>query len=711
MLDIVFGKRTNPQVVGTLVDALSAQNWAGTLYVGYPVFGGDDSSSVTDALLTCQEHGVVVFDLSSYIGADTSPTGLSDQVRQRQRELRRKLNARLVAYEELIDPDSLTLAFDIAVVTLAPEEIEVGAPFRAVTPNTLLDTIKGLPPLDPALVRPLNAAIQKTAALKPKKRRLNVRKQDSMGYAIKFIESQIANLDKWQKNAAIESPEGPQRIRGLAGSGKTIILALKAAYLHANDPDADILVTFNTRSLYQQFKGLIRRFYFDQVSDEPDWEKLQILHAWGSATDAGVYSTVAAATGVSPLPFASARVKYGYADAFKGACDEALAGIKSRPSTAPQLFDYVLIDEAQDFPASFFQLVYAVTRKPKRAVWAYDELQNLVDTSMPALEELFGTNADGNSAVEIQNVEGMPKEDILLPVCYRNPSWLLTTALGVGLGTKHIGGQPIQMFSSPDLWNEIGYEAHGPLALGKNVRLSRSLDRSAQFFSEVLTPNESVQCRCFDDTSAQSDWIARDIDRVLKNQELDYNDILVVIPNAIDQAAIGQRLSAELRKLGHASHVVGVTGSRDLVYVDDSIAICGIFRAKGNEAPLVYVVHAEYCYQGSGLPRRRNILFTAMTRAKAWVRVCGVGESMTKLCAEIDAIRADNFELRFKYPTAEEIKKIKSAYRERTVRERKKLSVEMKEAQKLLQRVSAGELQIDELPQSLVDLIRKISKQ
>jgi superfamily I DNA and RNA helicase len=711
MLDIVFGKKTNPQAVSMLVETLTGTDWTGTLYVGYPVFGGEDSSSVTDALLTCEEHGVVIFDLSSVTTPDDSPSGLIDQVRFRQRELRRKLNARLVAYEELIDPDTFALAFPVAVVTFVPGDIDIAEAVEIATPGTLLKKLTALPHLPAEFVRPLNAAIQKTAALKPKKRRLNVRKSDSMGAAIKFIESQIANLDKWQKNAAIESPEGPQRIRGLAGSGKTIILALKAAYLHANDPEADIVVTFNTRSLYQQFKSLIRRFYFDQVSDEPDWGKLRILHAWGSATDAGVYSTSVAEAGIAPIPFASARMKFGYADAFKGVCAEALTTMKASPKGAPQLFDYVLIDEAQDFPPSFFQLVYALTRPPKRVVWAYDELQNLSDSNMPGLDELFGMHVDGTPVVEIANVDGAPKEDILLPICYRNPSWLLTTALGLGLGTKRSTGQPVQMFSSPEFWNDIGYESQGELALGRNVRLQRSLDRSAQFFSQVLTPGESVQCRSFSSAAEQAEWIAKDINHVLTTEELDSNDILIVIPNSIDAASIGQVIGAQLRRLGHSSHIVGVTGSRDLVFVEDSVAMCGIYRAKGNEAPLVYVVNAEYGFSGTGLSRRRNMLFTALTRAKAWVRVCGVGPQMNQLCEEIAGIVSDEFELRFKYPTQEEIKMIKSAYREKTAKQRRTLSKEVKEAQRLLQRVSAGELDLSELPESLVELIRQVSKQ
>src|SRR5437588_9874181 len=103
-----------------------------------------------------------------------------------------------------------------------------------------------------------------------------------------------------QKQAAIESPDGPVRIRGLAGSGKTIVLALKAAYLHTQHPEWTIAVTFWTRSLYQQFEDLIRRFTFEYLMDEPDWEKLRILHAWGGGGREGVYSQIASHCGITP---------------------------------------------------------------------------------------------------------------------------------------------------------------------------------------------------------------------------------------------------------------------------------------------------------------------------------------------------------------------------------------------------------------------------
>src|SRR5256885_8801363 len=58
----------------------------------------------------------------------------------------------------------------------------------------------------------------------------------------------------------------------------------------------------------------------------------------------------------------------------------------------------------------------------------------------------------------------------------------------------------------------------------------------------------------------------------------------------------------------------------------------------------------SYCASGNRIDVKRNILFTAITRSKAWVRIYGVGPKMDILRSEFDAIRRRNFELEFKYP-------------------------------------------------------------
>ncbi|MDP2531830.1 hypothetical protein Q8W15_01860 [Photobacterium damselae subsp. piscicida] len=93
-----------------------------------------------------------------------------------------------------------------------------------------------------------------------------------------------------------------------------------------------------------------------------------------------------------------------------------------------------MIDEAQDFPASFFKLVYKFTNSKKQVVWAYDELQNLGEFTMLPPETLFGETDLGGPLVTLVNEPNKPLQDIMLPICYRNPPWTLSLALSLGLG-------------------------------------------------------------------------------------------------------------------------------------------------------------------------------------------------------------------------------------------------------------------------------------
>jgi superfamily I DNA and RNA helicase len=125
-------------------------------------------------------------------------------------------------------------------------------------------------------------------------------------------------------------------------------------------------------------------------------------------------------------------------DAFQGICQELLEIARARK--VEPIFHAVLIDEAQDLPPEFFQLVYLFTRNPKRIVWAYDELQKLSESVMPDTDELFGTGSKGESLVSLESPSDAPRRDIVLPVCYRNTPWSLATAHALGVGVYRVGG-------------------------------------------------------------------------------------------------------------------------------------------------------------------------------------------------------------------------------------------------------------------------------
>lgn len=692
-MDLVIGTRNNPAAVDRLIGELkSIQLTSATLYVGYPILTTADNSIALDGILTCVEHGIIIFDLEAAKGpADW------DATEERQSDLEIALKSKLIRHKDLTLRRDL--AVPIHVVTYLPitpvTEIESDSIVIAVQ-GRLTKALRELKGMDAKYVRPLNAAIQQVATIKPLKKRQAVQRPDSRGGKLKVIEREIANLDRWQKKGAIECPEGPQRIRGLAGSGKTVVLALKAAYLHAQHPDWQIAVSFQTRSLYGQFRDLIRRFTFEHLGDEPDWKRLRVVHAWGSQGDPGLYSTITQGNDLPCRDFSYGKSKYLAAGAFEGVCQEALSALES--SKPKELFDALLLDEAQDFGPNFCRLAYASLKAPKRFVWAYDELQSLKETSIPPVEELFGTDEEGEPLVKLRNMESQPQQDVILPICYRNTPWALSTAHALGFGVYRTEGL-IQMFDEPSLWADIGYEVvTGSLDAGSKVTLARRKDATPEFFADLMSPEDAVQCVAFESEAEQSAWVAKQIRTNLEKDELEPSDILVIFSNPVSVPTDAGPLIAQLRKYGIASHIAGVTRGPDEFFLSDSVVISGIYRAKGNEAPMVYVLGAQYCHQGWGMIRRRNILFTAITRSKAWVRVCGVGEGMQQLCDEWGRVGSNDFHLSFQVPTAEELQTLRKIHRDRTEDEIHRVEKSTKSLIEILALIEKEELTLEDLP-------------
>ena len=206
----------------------------------------------------------------------------------------------------------------------------------------------------------------------------------TLGSAIKELDKHISALDDEQEKVALEVAPGPQRIRGLAGTGKTVLLAMKAASIHKLYPNEKILFTFNTQSLYNQVIELISKTYRDHTGSDPNWDLLHVRHGWGGRNRPGVYSDLCARQGVLPLDLRAARSIDRLKEPFQVCCEQALAR-----SIAPE-YDFVLIDEAQDFPKEFFRLLFQLSLPPEhRIYWAYDELQSLSSLEIAEPEELF----------------------------------------------------------------------------------------------------------------------------------------------------------------------------------------------------------------------------------------------------------------------------------------------------------------------------------
>ena len=270
-------------------------------------------------------------------------------------------------------------------------------------------------------------------------------KVDNIGKAINLIKHKIKSLDLEQHAAAIQIPDGPQRIRGMAGTGKTIILTMKAAFLHARYPDKKILYTFHTQALYNQIRDLITMFYREDKTTDPNWDNLLIRHSWGSKQKEGVYTRACARNSIVPI-----RYSYNLIDPL----DHIFSNLILH--NLEEEYDFVLIDEAQDFPSSFYKAIYKLTKSPKRIIFAYDELQSLEHVESRDLIDLFGTDVSGNPIVDFSDgTYGNDIEmDYVLDVSYRNPIDILMLAHGLGLGLKN-PNKKMQIIEKPEIWETI----------------------------------------------------------------------------------------------------------------------------------------------------------------------------------------------------------------------------------------------------------------
>lgn len=379
----------------------------------------------------------------------------------------------------------------------------------------------------------------------------------------------------------------------------------------------------------------------------------------------------------------------------------------------------ILVDEAQDFHPNFLRLCYLALTPSKRLVYAYDELQSLTESSLPPPEELFGVGPDGvtPNVVFRPPERGQPSQDVILEKCYRNSRPVLATAHALGFGIYRdpdpkTGTGLIQMFDQAHLWEEVGYRAvAGELRDGHEVRLARTPSSSPEFLERPGEVDRLVEFIAFESAADQARWLAEQIQRNILEEDLNHDDIIVINPDPLSTAKTVGLPRKLLFEAGIQSHLAGVDTSSDVFFKTDeqSIAFTGIFRAKGNEAGMVYVMNAHDCYTSWGnLGRVRNQLFTAITRSKAWVKVLGVGANMKKLKEEFERVEAQNFELNFVYPTEETRKHLRVLNRDLSPEDQKRIKGAATSVTSLVDDIAAGRVLLEDLPKEELDRLRQL---
>ncbi|CZA69752.1 ATP-binding domain-containing protein [Streptococcus suis] len=498
----------------------------------------------------------------------------------------------------------------------------------------------------------INRAIQKAYNLTSKDER-EVSSEYTLGSQLKKRNNYIGSYDSTQFNMVHSPITSHQRIRGLAGSGKTILMLKKLAFLHYNNPNLTLAFVFYTTSLKESMVRQFEAFYRDYDRyGKPDMTKVNIFHAWGGKRK-GFYSDLCGRIEVDFKNFGDAVRHAKGQDPFEYVCSDLIEKMEEIDYSG--IYDYIFIDEAQDFGLNFYRLclralkrttsTIVIGEKSGFLIYAYDELQSLRDeVKIPSKEEIF---ADEECI------------DINLTRSYRAPVELLTTAHAIGLGIYRDvppGENPIVNYVNEQNFIDMGYEnSYDGFTPGQQVCLFRNEEKSGVEIPEPVGFESEIQ---------QYTYVSKMILDFIINQDVLPSDIMIIdldenyltqdhetFSKIFYEVTSGQAIEQPIRiKLMNSKTLDRIFNPNALVYTS-------VYRAKGNEANLVILLNCNSVPVSSRNSLNRNKLFTAMTRSKWQVWLFGKNiESFTK---EIETVRSKDYKLEFRSPTAEELRKIK----------------------------------------------------
>ena len=272
------------------------------------------------------------------------------------------------------------------------------------------------------------------------------------------IKQKIILFDREQLNI-LKDNNKKLIIQGLSGTGKTELILHKIKHLYSNDKNSNIKIAFtcHNKILADVLKKRIPDFFdFMKVDKQIEWnERLWVFNSWGSGKDpnSGLYAYLCSFYNLTFRPFDRGKVD------FSMVCQEMLDKLEKKYANSSNqefeyAFDYIFIDESQDFNNTFFALCEKVS---KNICIAGDIFQNIYDT--------VDSSLDGEKNVKILNK------------CYRTDPKTLMLGHSIGMGL--LEEEKINWLNE-DGWEKCGYsyeKKHDSCILQRNpLRRFEDLD-------------------------------------------------------------------------------------------------------------------------------------------------------------------------------------------------------------------------------------------
>lgn len=331
----------------------------------------------------------------------------------------------------------------------------------------------------------------------------------------------------------------------------------KLKELYVNDKESKIAFTCYNRILAQNMTKRIPDFFdFMKVEEQIKWdERMWVIRSWGSGSDknSGVYSYICSYYNLTFQPYSNVC---SFDKVCKDAIKELQDIIKQSQEDFNHCFDYMLIDESQDFPESFFDLCDLVTAK--KLYIAGDIFQDIYD----------------------RNIGQAVSADFLLNKCYRTDPRTLMFAHAVEMGLYE---KPVIRWLYDEEWNACGYKLERK---NNRVILYREPLRRFEDLEDYNISN--IELITFDDNSCE-DSIMKIIDKIkYENDTVEPEDIAIVfLENSNGNYKMADKLEIFIKIQYDWDVVKGYeTKSKD----DESLFISNRNNIKGLEFPFVICV-------------------------------------------------------------------------------------------------------------------------
>jgi superfamily I DNA and RNA helicase len=289
----------------------------------------------------------------------------------------------------------------------------------------------------------------------------------------------------------------------------------------------------------------------------------------------------------------------------------------------------------------------------KRLIWAYDEAQSLDALGIPSYGEVFGTDLgpDLSGSKSGPTYKGGIFKSEVMRRCYRTPGNILIAAHALGMGlTRKVG--MVSGFTTKIDWDRIGYTVEGSFnPPGQTIILHRPLENSPNPIPQ-LWGSDPIEFEVYNDREQQLQSLVEKIRLNLEHDGLQKSREILIIVLGADQEAdeqgkklnfsshqLQKQMANTLYNSGISYYIPGAKSSNcypdkdkrnaDRFWWDDAITVSRMYRAKGHEAPMVYVLGLEFVAQDEGNVALRNQLFVALTRSMAWVHLSGIQDPDT----------------------------------------------------------------------------------